>query len=196
MSDWSSVWPAVIAAVSGLAGVGVGAYFTSQRDREDRRARFLEAQLDEFYAPLVGMRREIRTKSELRVRVHDAANTAWAARVEGKDLATVRHIEEKYWPEFDAVLRYSNEQLAEELLSLYRRMVALFRRKAGLAEDSTRAHCETLVEFVEIWNRRIRHSMPADVAEALGHAEANVTSLYEDLEFHLASIRERLRAGG
>ena len=127
MSDWSAIWPALISAASGLTGVGVGSYLTVLRDRRERRFQFLKAQLDEFYAPLVGMRREIRAKSEVRVRVHAATGEAWDPLLEGADQAATRQIEEFHSAEFDSVVHYSNEQLRKELLPLYRRMVALFR---------------------------------------------------------------------
>ncbi len=53
-----------------------------------------------------------------------------------------------------------------------------------------------VVEFVEVWNRRVAGSLPASVAERMGHNEENLDSLYEDTERHRDQLQRILKAGG
>ena len=46
--DW---WLPAISAGAGLAGVLIGSSLTTRREREERRLRFTQQQLEEFYAP-------------------------------------------------------------------------------------------------------------------------------------------------
>src|SRR5229473_149448 len=73
-------------------------------------------------------------------------------------------------------------------------MLDLFRKKLWLVERSTRIHYPTLVEFVEVWNRRVAGSLPASVAERMGHNEENLDSLYEDTERHRDQLQRILKA--
>ena len=179
----------LISAGSGLAGAWIGGHMTLRRDREGRHMEFVKAQLDEFYSPMLGIRAEIKAKSEARVRVRDAFGQLQVK----ADPSAQRFIEEKYGSTFEEMLKYDNEQLEKELLPLYRNMLEIFRQKAALAEESTMTHYLAFVEFVEVWNRRIQGSLPARVAEALGHGEAKLHPLYEDLETQLRALRAQLR---
>ena len=50
-----------------------------------------------------------------------------------------------------------------------------------LAESSTRLHYDTLVEFVEIWNRQLKNSLESEVISVIDHSEKNLVPLYDDL---------------
>jgi hypothetical protein len=79
MSDMN-LWSPLIAAASGLFGVWIGGSLTLRRDREERRLQFLRLQLEELYAPLYGIRLEIKAKSEFRVKVRAAGRRAGSDR--------------------------------------------------------------------------------------------------------------------
>src|SRR6266496_4949101 len=72
-------WIASIAvpAVAGFIGIITGAWLTSRRERKQRQLDFIRTQLREFYSPILGLRQDILMRSELRVKVQQAANTAW-----------------------------------------------------------------------------------------------------------------------
>ncbi len=55
--------PLLSSISSGLIGAAVVYYFGLRQRAKERRFSFLERQLTEFYAPLAGLRRQIRTKS-------------------------------------------------------------------------------------------------------------------------------------
>jgi hypothetical protein len=192
--DWSL--PA-ISAGAGLAGVLIGSWLSTRREREERRLRFTQRQLEEFYAPFCALRQEIRAKGEVRVRVSKAAAVEWAVLFEGVESPEQKQdIEALHKDQFESIVTYNNRQLADEQIPGYRKMLDLFREKLWLAERSTRIHYPTLVEFVEVWNRRVAGPLPASVAERMGHGEKNLDSLYEDAERHRDQLQRKLKDGG
>jgi hypothetical protein len=192
--DW---WLPAISAGAGLAGVLIGSWLTTRREREERRLRFTQQQLEEFYAPFCALREEIRAKGEVRVRVSKASAAEWAALFEGIESPELKQeIEARHKDQFEQIVPYNNKQLADEHIPGYRRMLDLFREKLWLVERSTRIHYPTLVEFVEVWNRRVAGSLPASVAERMGRGEENLESLYEDTERHRDQLQRILKAGG
>ena len=186
-----------VPALAGLFGVWIGSTLTSRRERKEQRLSFLEKQLHEFYSGLLGIRSEIRMRSEVRVKVHDAAGAIWPdlcedARARGGP-DELQRLTETRWPEFERLIEYDNNQLFQELLPLYRRMVELFRMNYWLAEPDTRAFFPELVEFVELWNRSEKKSLPVEVVERLGHGEEKLHEFYEHLQKKHDELREKVR---
>jgi hypothetical protein len=89
----------MLQSTSGLVGAAVVYYFGIRRDAKQRRCAYLDRQLSEFYAPLAGLRKQIRTKSELRLKIFNATDPA-AERSE-------------------ATIDYHNKQFNEELMPKY-----------------------------------------------------------------------------
>jgi len=176
MPEWVQ-W--LVTAVAGLIGVGLGAALTTGRERAARRHRFVERQLEDFYSPMIGLRQEIRAKSELRLEISNAAGQAWTELCqETREADATRggvkhwtHLKETRWPEFSRIIEYDNRQLIEELLPGYRKMFDLFRDNFWLAEDSTRSHYASLLGFVEMWNRWTGGSIPAEVVQRIDRRE-------------------------
>ena len=187
------------AALFGLVGVLVGAAITTitsiSLTRASRRHEFIERQIREFYAPLVGLRREIRTKSEFRLRISEAADATWRQLCSGQSVDAQRETSRTRSPEFEKIIKYDNKQLGEELLPDYRRMIQIFKTHGWLAEESTLKHYPTLIEFVELWNRSEAGALPWEVMERIGHHESKLTPLYNDIEEHLGRLREFVASG-
>jgi hypothetical protein len=180
----------------GAVGALVTAWLTSRRERTTRRAQFIKQQVEEFYSPLVGIRRAIRAKSELRVKIHGIAGSAWVDVYEGvEDPRSRQEITQQNEQAFDKLQDYSEKQLVEDLLPLYRRMLTLFADRWWLAEDSTKAQYPKLVEYVEIWNRFDSKTLPRQVAQRLGHSEQSLNPLYDDIETQLERLRAQLSTG-
>jgi hypothetical protein len=74
-----------ITAAAGLLGVLVGARFTSTEQNKERQNARVHEHLMGFYAPLRGIRAEIKAKSELRGQLHAAAQAAWSEKFKGID---------------------------------------------------------------------------------------------------------------
>src|SRR5713101_1699034 len=72
-------WAVAIAvpALAGLFGVWIGSLLSARREQKEQRLAFLGKQLEEFYSALLGMRTDIRTRSEIRVKVQNAAGAIW-----------------------------------------------------------------------------------------------------------------------
>src|SRR6185312_454543 len=69
--------PGVVAGIFGLVGVALGSFLTMRNQRGERRERFLRDQLSEFYAPILGIRQQLRARVDIRQKVTNAAATVW-----------------------------------------------------------------------------------------------------------------------
>lgn len=188
----------VVPTLAGLAGVVIGAWLTGLREKRHRRHQFISEQLRSFYSPLLGLRSEIEMRGDLRLRISAAAESAWRtlcerARAEGPE--SLRRLTEMRSAEFTEIIKYENRQLVEELIPAYKRMVAIFRDNLWLAGSDTRAHFGKLLEFVEIWERWLARSLPAEVLETLQHSETELQPLYEHLQQRHDELRSRLVSG-
>jgi hypothetical protein len=187
-----------VPALAALAGVFLGAWMSNRRDQSQRRVAFIERQLREFYGPLLSIRTEIRTLSELRVRIESACDAVWqrlTSEVETAGHEALVKLKADRWPSFEAVTTYDNEQLRSRLVPSYRKMLDLFRDNLWLAEPSTRSHFSKLAEFVEIWERHLAGTVPKEVPKELGHAEANLDAFYENLNAEHDRLRTALASG-
>jgi hypothetical protein len=186
-----------VPALAGLFGVWIGSLLASRREQKEERLSFLAKQLQDFYSALLGIRTEIRMRSEIRVKVQNAAGAVWpdlceGARARGGPEALQR-LTETRWPEFERLIEYDNRQLFEELLPLYRRMVELFRTNYWLAEPDTWVFFPQLLEFVELWNRSEQKSLPVEVVQHLDHREEKLNDFYAHLQQKHDELRERVR---
>jgi len=180
--------------LSGLVGASVVYYFGIRQLITQRRLGYLEQQLTEFYAPLAGMRTQIRAKSELRQKVSAASEAAWQKIVKSYGERPMLDHEERFAP-FKKIIEYDNEQLKAELLPKYREMLTLFTDRYHLATSDTRAFYKDFVEFVEIWDRWLAESLPPEVVEELGHAEATLAPFYEHLESRMHQLQAEIAQG-
>src|SRR5438045_9244103 len=139
-----------ITAFAGFLGVLVGALLTGRRERTQRRLAFTEARLKEFYSPMLGMRKEIRVLSELRLHID---NTTIATAADFTTVGANQSSELSFAKRtlYEKQIEYNNTQLREQLLPTYRRMTELFRDKYWLADADTREFYGELLEYVEIW---------------------------------------------
>jgi hypothetical protein len=192
-ADVSPGWgiaSSVIAAVSGLGGVGIGAWMTGRNQARERRSARLQEQLQHFYSPMLGMRAQILSKSEISLKIRSA--TVAAARDNFKwvtDPEVQRQIDEEEIPEFRKLQEYNDTQLRAELVPLYRKMLDHFSSHMWLAEKSTQRHYHLLCEFVEFWNRSLASVPTGGIAED----EEKLYPLYNDLQDHFDRLVEALR---
>lgn len=193
----TSLTSSIIAACAGLGGVLLGGGITIWSQNKERRHARIREKLDKFYSPLLGIRAQILAKSQVRVKVHRVGSSEWSLLFKGIASPEEKaRIKEERWPEFEPLIEYSEEQLKNDLVPRYQEMVALFATNMQLAEDSTRQHFGTLVEFTELWNRSLQKSMPPEVVLALDHDEKKLYPFYEDLESQFRKLRKELERGG
>jgi hypothetical protein len=183
------LWQSGITGATGLLGVFVGALATlsgQKRTRKNERAR---QQLEEFYSPLLGIRNEIRAKSELRTSLHSLAGAAYLQEVEVHNRNVPQDLKDKY----DKLIQYSDDQLRKELVPQYEAMVRLYLEKRWLAEVSTLKFDYVLVEFVEIWGRFLEDTIPTRVLQLLDHSEAKLKPFYDDLQMCFDVLSKQLK---
>ena len=180
---------------SALVGGLVVYIFGIRKLSIELRSTFIQKQMSEFYSPIAGYRKRIRAKSEVRGKVSTAANEAWqelcAPYSEAKE-PMLNH-EELYAP-YGKIIEYDNNQLREELMPLYRKILDLFTDKYWLADEDTRAYYQDFLEFVEIWERYLAEALPGDVIRKLGHSEDNVLPFYDHVERKLSALQEDINA--
>ena len=181
--------------LSALVGGLVVYVFGIRKLSIELRNSFIQKQMSEFYSPIAGCRKRIRAKSEVRGKVSAAASEAWtelcAPYSEAKQ-PMLNH-EELYTP-YGKIIEYDNNQLREELMPLYRKMLDIFTEKYWLADEDTRAYYQEFLEFVEIWERYLAESLPRGVIRKLGHTEENVLPFYEHIERKLSALQEEINA--
>ena len=136
-------------------------------------------------------------RSELRERISNCAGRVWGelcddARQAGGPEA-LQELEHKSWPKFEAIIEYNNQQLQEELLPGYRRMLDTFRDNMWLAEQETRRYFAELLEFLEIWDRYLKNALPGELIKALGHSEERLQPFYQHLEKKHDELRAKLK---
>ncbi len=191
---------ALASAIFGFVGILIGAWLSCRRDTAQRRYSFRERQLRDLYSPLLGLRGEIRIKSELREKVHAAAHAEWQRLCqEARDTANppenLRRLSTEKGPELERLFDYDNQQLAHDLVPSYHKMLTAFRDNLWLAEPETRSYLGKLIEFVELWERWLAKAVPAEVVQRLGHSEESLHPFYEHLEKKHDELRGRLSRG-
>jgi hypothetical protein len=184
------MWSAILPSLIGFLGVLVGVFMVRGNERGRRRLDFVERQLRDLYSPLHSFREEIRALSELRVRIQGAADEAWrelcADRAPG---SAPDHAP------FAKIIDYENEQLKAVLLPAYEKMLQTLRDNFYLAEESTRQYLPTLIEYLEVWRRHQKESIPGEVIQKLGHGEAQLHPFYAHIEATFDRLRATLASG-
>jgi hypothetical protein len=123
----------LIPAVSGLVGVAIGGWLTALNQNRERREAHIKSQLSELYSPLLVIRSQIKAKSELRLKLSSAAGASWPAKFAGiEDPVLKKQISERDGPAYDKLQDSNNRQLTEEIIPLYRKMLAMLRTVCGL----------------------------------------------------------------
>lgn len=184
----------LLQALSALVGASIVYIFGIRKLSIQLRNTFIEKQLSEFYSPIAGCRKRIRAKSELREKIAGAASTSWqelCARYSEAQQIMLDH-DEQFAP-YKSIIEYDNQQLRDELIPLYRKMLDVFTEKYWLADEETRAFYQDFLEFVEIWERFLAESLPGDVISKLGHTEANLHPFYEHVEQKLSALQREIK---
>jgi hypothetical protein len=183
-----------VAAVAALIAAFVVSFLTDRREREKRRVDFITRQLSEFYGPLVSIRAEILARSELRVKVGNAAQEEWPKLYEGvRNVEIMQRISEGRAEAYRRIIDYDNKALRDRLMPAYQNMILNFREKMWLAEPATRSYFPALIEFVEVWERHLGNAMPIEVIQRLDHSESNLDAFYRHLEETHDSLRLQLK---
>ncbi len=185
--------------VSALVGVVIGSWLSSKQSKQARKHSFIEKQLAQFYSPMLGLRSEIEMRSELRLKIQNAADASWKELCKHESSQggheALQQLTENRFPEFEKIIDYDNRALAEQLIPAYKQMQTIFRENLWLAEPETVEYFKELLEFIDIWDRWLDRSMPVEVWEKLNHTEEKLKPLYRNLEETHKRLRNKLESG-
>ena len=175
----------LIPAAAGLGGVFLGGWLGDRREREKRRVSFITRQLSEFYGPLVSIRSEIRARGELRLKIETAIDEKHMrglldAGQHGDANAFERATDETLAPML-AVMHDEYKIFTDISMPLYRKMLDVFRERMWLAEPETR-YLPLLIEFVDVWERYIRGTMPDEVVREIKHTRGKPTPVLRSFD--------------
>ncbi len=186
----------IVPAVSGLLGVGIGAwinaYVTDKRERQKQRHDFQAKQIAELYGPLVALHHELQARAAIRDRIIDTAvevreQVIDAGRLVGREELRRLHADEL--PGYDAVANMPHQGFVDMLLPTYQAIRDLYREKLWLAEPDTRAHFPPLLEFVSLWEWYLDQKPPGRIMLGLKHSSKKLEPVFD----HLHQEHERLR---
>ena len=194
---WQWVVTIAVPALSALVGLFVGHWMSVGRDTAQRKLSFLERQLRDLYAPLLGIRSQIRALLEVRIKVSEATDSAWRELCERyrENPDALERLSKERGDEFCASIHYGNQQWREVLLPYYSRMVDTLRENLWLAQPETRAFLSVLIEFVDLWNRWLSGTIPREAAETLDIGEEGLHPFYADVARTHDDLQAKLRRG-
>lgn len=156
---------------------------------------FIQKQMSEFYSPIAGYRKRIRAKGEVREKITRLAGESWQEVCEpySESGQPMLNHDELFEP-YRKIIEYDNQQLRDELLPLYRKILDIFTDKYWLADEETRTYYQSFLEFVEIWERYLVDSLPTGVIHKVKHTEDSVLPFYEHVEHKLSFLQQELNS--
>lgn len=186
-------------AITGLLGVFVGGWLVNSQNQSQRRIEFYKDQLNRFYSPMVGIRKEIGVLSEFRLASEKASRDWWQkvcqeARSIEEERVSKEHFEANK-PKIKSKIDYENTQLETKLIPAYRQMLEIFKNNYWLAEEETRLHFSTLVKYVETWNRFLSETHAVEIIEQINVPEEELDFFYDDIEKKLDNLRAKIKHG-
>ena len=193
--DWI---PAIGAlGIGALGGAVTGAIITqlmtNARDRRSQLIAHRKQQLEQFYGPLLAAHKEIRARSELRLKLQTALDSShtedmFSGGISGGP-AGVAAASDRHIPAILANVQDENQTFRDVLMPRYRDMLNVFREKMWLAEPETREFYQQFVEFVDVWDKILADKLPRSIAVTIDHTEQNLKPFYA----HLEEVHDRFR---
>jgi hypothetical protein len=146
---------------------------SGRREKGQRRYAFRERQLQDFYSPLLAIRKEIDARKKLRAKIHELADSEWQKLAneayQSSDPHASSTLMQRRWPHYEKAAKYDERKLSEEVIPTYRKMLSTFRDNLWLAEPETRPFFKTLLEYVDVLERWLADSLPVEILAKLDH---------------------------
>ena len=74
-------------------------------------------------------------------------------------------------------------------------MRTVFRDNFWLAEAETQKYFPALIEFVEIWDRWLKGTLPSEMVPVIGHSEEPLQPFYDHLRRKHEELQTKLSQG-
>lgn len=74
-------------------------------------------------------------------------------------------------------------------------MLTIFRDNLWLADAEIKSHFSTFFEFVEIWNRWLKGTLPTAMVPIIGHSEDPLQPFYDLLQGKSQELQTKLSRG-
>ena len=174
----------------GLVGTIGSQWATSRREAASRRIAFKKQQLEKFYGPLLAMHKEIRARSELRVKLQSALDSSHMEDMLRAGPGGVEAASDVHVLAIVANVQDENQTFRDILMPRYREIISTFRDNMWLAEPETRGYFGQLIEFVDVWDKILADKLSHSVAGTIKHTEENLQPFYQ----HLEVVHDRLRS--
>lgn len=190
-----SLFLPLVTAGFGLIGVYVGGWLSDRREREKREVDFIIRQLTEFYGPLVSLEAEIRSWNIVNNKIISSAGQAWGEILKeagqyGAEQKIKLH--EERWPIFQKLIYEENKQFSDNVMPLYLKFFDIYKEKMWIAEPEARTYFPHLLEFIGIWQRHLKGSLPYEVLSILGHSEEKLKPLYDYINDNYRRLKYKL----
>ena len=173
-----------------LLGSYFGYRFGLKQFRKQKEIEYVERQIREFYSPMLGCLNQIEAKGVARYEISQASDKAWKKIVDHHPKPFEDH--EKYFEPFKRSIDYDNDQLRNELIPLYDKMISIFSENLDLAFPETKKWYSELTQFVEIWHRWLDGSLPSEVIQEMNHTEERLKPFYKNLNDSLDKLQKSL----
>ena len=173
-----------------LLGSYFGYRYGVKQFKKQKEIEYVERQIREFYSPMLGCLSQIEAKSAVRYEISKVSDVAWR-RIVGRHPKPFED-HEKYFKPFKKSIDYDNDQLRNELIPLYDKMIKIFSENLELAFPETRKWYPELSRFVDLWHRWLDGTIPSEVLQEMDHTEERLKSLYENLDASLENLKKEL----
>lgn len=183
----------IAGAIIGLFGSCVGAFiavgcvFLTQRHteklaKEAQRLVYIERQVNEFYAPVVALRKEIVALIEI------------GERIESANQANIR--EPKLEPgAFSFGARNFGTKQLQRQKGLYQQIHSIFREKSGLADKDIVDHYPALIKMFEYWDNITDVKIGPYVSHYIDADGERVSEIFKMIEEKLVQKQKALSSG-
>lgn len=189
--EWIGFWKVAIPSLVTLVAVFLAYRFALSQARKKRITDLVEKQLASFYSPIWGCVRRINAQGNLRAELSEASNIAWKKICELAPKPFLDH-DEKFEP-FKKLIDYENQQLNDEVIPLYDKVLEIFTSNYWLSEESTRQYYEDYYRFVEIWHRYLNRTLPLETLREIEHGEESLKPFYQDIEKTMNELKRKLK---
>lgn len=180
--------------ISGYLGYRYGLRYSQQKQRME----YIEKQIKEFYSPMVGIIKDIRAKGKIRYEISKACDREWRKLTDGmspREFESSTQVDIHRKAIMDNI-EYENQQLRNQIIPAYKKMLIIFQDKLWLADPQTLKWFDKFNHFVDIWERYLLGNyFPPEIMEQVRVSENGLQPFYKELENRLEILREQLEKG-